>query len=422
MMQARARGRSRVIILTSLMLATTLVASCAKEERAVEGVTVPPPLSTTSTTEVVSIASTSTVAVSTTEEPTTTEAPTTTYEPAASGPASSVVETYAPGGGKRPRIRCVPGPDLGQLVLGANCRHVTIDGMPREYILYVPSTVKRETPAPLVVFLHGDDQNGDVAFRDTGWKRRADERGLVVAFPTSLEYDPLGADSDGWTFRWNGYELGDQVVRSQRVEGYPIASDIPADDVSFVRTMIDDIEYQWPIDPAKVFVAGFQSGAELATRLSIELPDRFAGMALSAGGLTSLAFDLPSPTRSIPILMMIGTDDAAYATRATSDGSTQVPLDGTVFHDSNVGQFTLQRLAALSGTDVEAATATSAQHLTTFSLKGDGIGGGKGLVKLEIINGLADEYPQAQNNNKELIGTVEISNFFDEVMKEIDGD
>lgn len=411
---SRNSDRRRLIRLVALVPTGTVVAACAQGEHAVTGVNVPPPLATSTTARPSTTAPTTTAAPTTTEAPPETLQPTTTVPPADSGPPVSIDTEYAPGTGRDPRTPCVEGPDLGQLVQGANCRHVIVDGVVREYIVYVPANLDRKDDAPLVVYLHGDDGTGDESLRPTGWKKRADEDGMLVAFPTSLVYQMKSGVPTGWTFRWNGFELG-ELIEQQRIEGYPSAAPLPADDTTFINDMIADIEYKWPVDPAKVFAVGVQSGADLVMKMTLAQPELFAAVAMSAGGVSSPTHELPTPTRAVPMMLLLGTEDKAYGEMSIGDDASldpTIPLRADDFVASDVGTYTVSRLASVTGTDPGTPTKKDDDHLTRISFDGFGIGGGTGLFVIEVFEGLTSEYPVSQNNLAGVFGTVLIWNFF----------
>jgi poly(3-hydroxybutyrate) depolymerase len=51
------------------------------------------------------------------------------------------------------------------------------------YELYVPSTYRAGTTAPLVVALHGCTENADVYRQLSGWDALAEAKGFIVLFP-----------------------------------------------------------------------------------------------------------------------------------------------------------------------------------------------------------------------------------------------
>src|SRR5580765_4397938 len=68
---------------------------------------------------------------------------------------------------------------------------ITSQGKTRAYYLYVPSTLKPATPAPLIVMLNGSGRVGTSLVEK--WKDLAKKESLIIAGPDST--DPRGWDA-----------------------------------------------------------------------------------------------------------------------------------------------------------------------------------------------------------------------------------
>lgn len=186
--------------------------------------------------------------------------------------------------------------------VGTHCRIVTADGYPRRFVVYVPDGVKKRKAVPLVLMHHGSSGTGEKFYNISGWKEEADRRRFIVAFPTSLPYDVLGG---GTATKWHDYSLLQMIDAAWRPPGYPAASPWPADDVSFIGQLLDDLEAEANIDARRIYSAGFSSGSAFTARLSIEMSDRFAAVAQFAGGLVSEQ----EPVQRIPVAWLLGSLD-----------------------------------------------------------------------------------------------------------------
>lgn len=83
------------------------------------------------------------------------------------------------------------------------------------------------------------------------------------------------------------------------------------DDVAFVARLLDRLEADFGVDPARVYATGISNGAMLSHRLACELSDRIAAIAPVAGGI-----GIPDaecrPERPVPVLEFHGTADQNY--------------------------------------------------------------------------------------------------------------
>ena len=174
------------------------------------------------------------------------------------------------------------------------------DGLKRTYNLHVPAGLDRTGPVPLLIELHGGGGDGNHIDSLTGFYAMADREGFVVAAPSGV--------NKGWN--------------DGRGDTYKDSS--AADDVGFLSEMIDRIESQVAVDPARVYVTGMSNGAIMSGRLACQLPDRIAAIAQVAGTAAVETAAACHPARPVPVLEIHGTADplVPYA------GGTVVPQLG----------------------------------------------------------------------------------------------
>lgn len=173
----------------------------------------------------------------------------------------------------------------------------TADG-PREYLLAAPATAR----PPLVVFLHGTGGTAEWADDEAGWSALAAREGFALALPEGRSPDP-GRPPKFLTNprRWNDGRRAD--------EDGPAANVPPstADDVGFLRAVIDDALSRSGAAPRRVYLSGFSNGAGMAFRAAAGLADRLAAVAPIAG--YNRVPDGERPSRPVPTLFAIGTAD-----------------------------------------------------------------------------------------------------------------
>lgn len=147
----------------------------------------------------------------------------------------------------------------------------------------VPPTDDIEAPAPLLVVLHGD--LGDVSRMTRVWQQAALSHGMVL---TSL----LCPRDKGCNNSWWRWYLG------------------PRHDPSWIGQQIDAVAERLPIDPARVYAAGYSGGASYLGYYGPSNPDRFAAIAHVAGGVR---FVSQCPRRKTPVSFLIGNRDPMLA-------------------------------------------------------------------------------------------------------------
>ena len=168
-------------------------------------------------------------------------------------------------------------------------------GRQRLYRLFVPPAYEGRARLPLVLDLHPSGGTAAGQARISGFEDIAAQEGFAVA---SLQ-------AEGG--RWN----------------VPV-DDKRADDVGYVRDVIDHVADQLCIDRARVYATGFSGGARMSSLLACKLGDRIAAIAPVSG----LRWPAPCSGRPIPVLTFHGLADP----QNTYDGN--VPSRGAEWLES----------------------------------------------------------------------------------------
>ncbi len=179
--------------------------------------------------------------------------------------------------------------ELPGLPAGETTHTLTHGGLERSYILYVPASVNRSQPVPLVLVFHGGLGNAETAIRMSGFNEVADRNGFIVVYPNGTS-----RLSDDKLLTWNG---GACCAYAQEKN---------VDDVGFVRALVTELHSLVDVDAKRVYATGMSNGAILSQRLACEAADVFAAVAPVAG---TLNFPACHPSQPISVIEFHGTDD-----------------------------------------------------------------------------------------------------------------
>jgi poly(hydroxyalkanoate) depolymerase family esterase len=146
------------------------------------------------------------------------------------------------------------------------------------YKLYVPNGSTKENCLPVVVMLHGCEQDPDQFADETRMNQLAEKEKFIVLYPTMNRwYNPLFDPPHKFNLAgcWNWFLDENQ----HRGKGLP----------KTIVNMIYDAEKNlknndnFYIDWNKVYAAGFSSGGAMASILGVTYPDIFSGIAICSG-------------------------------------------------------------------------------------------------------------------------------------------
>lgn len=200
---------------------------------------------------------------------------------AAFGAACSDDDVVAPptGPGSDGRLHARPAPPSGEVTPG---RHLLpIEGA-RDTILYVPAGYQPDTPAPLMVLLHGG--GGDAAEMAPFFFPLADREGIVLVMPNSVERT------------WDAVReaIGPDVIR--------------------IDDALGRVFDRCAVDPTRLAIAGFSAGGSYALSLGLTNGDLFTHViAFSPGSVRA-----PELVGRPPVFISHGTLDSVLHIDRTS--------------------------------------------------------------------------------------------------------
>jgi poly(3-hydroxybutyrate) depolymerase len=161
-------------------------------------------------------------------------------------------------------------------------------GRSRTYYLFVPQSVRKMGPAPLLVLLHGSGRDGR-SLTDK-WESVAKKEGIILVGPDALP----GA---GWQ--------------------------IPNDGPDYLHDLVEELKQQLNIDPRRVYLFGHSAGAGHALMMAVLESEYFAAVAVHAGAMHESNFRwIERAPRKTPIAIWVGTRDNLFplpVVRATRD-------------------------------------------------------------------------------------------------------
>ncbi|MCQ6276913.1 PHB depolymerase family esterase [Bacillus sp. V3B] len=146
------------------------------------------------------------------------------------------------------------------------------------YKLYVPNGSTKENSLPLVVMLHGCEQDPDQFAEETKMNQLAEKENFIVLYPTMNRwYNPLFDTPHKFNLAgcWNWFLDENQ----HRGKGLP--KNIVDMIYGAERNVKDNNNFS--IDWNKVYAAGFSSGGAMACILGVTYPDIFSGIAVCSG-------------------------------------------------------------------------------------------------------------------------------------------
>jgi polyhydroxybutyrate depolymerase len=161
------------------------------------------------------------------------------------------------------------------------------DGELREYLVYVPSSMKGDEALPLVFAFHGGGGRTRLFADFTGFDKLAEKRRFLAVYPQGI----------------SGYWNDGRIVPNSA------SPEKEADDVGFVSALVESLEKEYPVDRQRIFAMGMSNGGAFCQRLAIELSHIFAAVASVTAQVPERLAKSFKPEQPISVLLMNGTSD-----------------------------------------------------------------------------------------------------------------
>ena len=192
----------------------------------------------------------------------------------------------------------------------------------RPYFVYIPKGLRRSTAVPLLVALHGCDQDAADFAATTRLNQLADRHGFVVAYPQQRK-------SDNAQRCWNWFRPKHQ----ERGLGEPAV-------LAGIVARVAGETARWTIDVSRVYVLGLSAGGAMAAVLAATYPELFAAVGVHSA----------PPYRAASMVLNASRAMAGLSSPPPAPGPAAVPMPPlVVFHgtrDRVVSSVNAQRLAA----------------------------------------------------------------------------
>jgi polyhydroxybutyrate depolymerase len=215
---------------------------------------------------------------------------------------------------------------------------VTVDDVDRTFLVRLPKGYNPQQHYPVVILLHGLNQDADDIERLTGFDRVADKDGIIAVYPSALhgrwnvgvrpkehEEQPMyprhrrygggypGGGGGGYPGGGGGGGYpggggggypggGQQQPQSQRQQQQP-----EVDDIGFFNQMIDQLSSKFSADSSRIYVSGLSEGGFMAMRIGCAVSDKIAAVATVGATMPKTMVCLP--TRTVSLMMITGTSD-----------------------------------------------------------------------------------------------------------------
>lgn len=170
---------------------------------------------------------------------------------------------------------------------------LVVNGVEREYHLYVPAE-QADQPRKLLILLQGGDAGSWRFPQQFQWEALAEEQGVIIAVPVGKRVPP---NEGAWQLN-----TGPDTMQ----------------DIHFFDAMINELLELHDVDRARIYAVGYSLGSMFGYELMCQMSSRFAAIASHAGTMP-ISPQACEPARHVPFMHLHGVDDPIIAYGNTWD-------------------------------------------------------------------------------------------------------
>ena len=241
---------------------------------------------------------------------------------------------------------------------GLNNESVNVNGVTREYLVYLPVNFDPAENMPAMFFFHGGGGTANGAIFECDFRPLADADRFIAVYPQAI-------DSTSGPNCWDC--LGDYHGG--------------VDEVGFMSAMIDAMAADYNIDTQRVYAGGYSLGGSIVYDFAAYLPDRVAVIAPVAANMWEWTLSDVNWSTSVACVHLVGTNDF-YA-----------PYNGSEYSISSSAQNA--HFVSLNGAQATPTTENLGGNITRYTWDaGDGCHGHQHIVRQGGGHDAPSGYPQ----------------------------
>jgi polyhydroxybutyrate depolymerase len=171
---------------------------------------------------------------------------------------------------------------------GLTEKEVTVNGLARRFILYLPQSYSRSSSLPVIFLFHGGGGT-----------------------PRSVLMINDGDDFRNISENDNVILIAPEGIKKSWNDGRETKADkLNVDDVRFVKFLIKYLEKNYSADSTRIYATGISNGGFMTSRLGYETGDKFAAIAVVAATMSeAIAERNYHPDFVLPVMYIHGTAD-----------------------------------------------------------------------------------------------------------------
>lgn len=169
----------------------------------------------------------------------------------------------------------------------ATLKTMQVEGRTREWVEVLPSDYDSNQSYPVVLALHGSNNDGPQMYELTRLAEVAEARKFIVLFPTGSRTE-------------SAYDLWDYKFETDDSNG--------RQDIEYLLALLDYYKDNYAVEASRIYVTGFSNGGSMTNALAMRHAELFAAAMPYSGAVPDEYYpEITDDTLNIPVWMNKGT-------------------------------------------------------------------------------------------------------------------
>ena len=184
---------------------------------------------------------------------------------------------------------------------------IDVNGVTREFILYIPNSYNSTDTVPLMLNFHGWTMSASDQMNVSDMRALAESEKFILVYPQGTKFK-------NWFYGSTHWNVGSWTTGST------------SDDIGFVDELIDQMSINYNIDLERIYACGYSNGGFFSHELACNLSNKIAAIGAVSANMSTRTKENCNPSHPIPVVTVSGTND----NEVSYDGTN---FEGQISHD-----------------------------------------------------------------------------------------
>tara|TARA_B100001057_G_scaffold285512_1_gene285733 strand:- start:1494 stop:2408 length:915 start_codon:yes stop_codon:yes gene_type:complete len=175
-------------------------------------------------------------------------------------------------------------------LINNEAQSINVNGVQREYILYIPTTYDSLDATPLMLNFHGWTMSAGDQMNLSDMRTLAESENFILVYPQGTRFKNSFYGSTHWN-------VGSWTTGST------------SNDIGFIDILIDYLSFNYNIDLERIYACGYSNGGFFSHELACNLSTKISAIGAVSANMSVRTKNNCNPSHPTAIITISGTND-----------------------------------------------------------------------------------------------------------------